>query len=85
MQSSFVFHYCYHTKKLSSKTRIQEYNLTYKRLFDCTGNILGYSPKLSKGLSLVFGAHFQYIFLGKFPLHDTFSIDEISLSELFNL
>ena len=48
--------------------------------------VLGYLPKLRRDLGLAFGAQFLHDFSMKmFELHNTLSIDKVSMSYLFSL
>ena len=46
--------------------------------------VLGYLPKFKYGLELAFGAHFLHGFSYKFPLSNTISVDNDSMSYLFS-
>ena len=46
--------------------------------------ILGYLPKLKRGLGLAFGVRFQHDFPYKRSLFNTVPIDKVSLSYLFS-
>ena len=47
--------------------------------------VLGYLPKLKRGLGLVFGAHFSALFfLTNVPFFNTLSMEKVSISYLFS-
>ena len=46
--------------------------------------ILGYLPKLKRGLGVAFGTHLQHDFPYKCSLFKTLSIDKVSLSYPFS-
>ena len=47
--------------------------------------VLGYLPKVKRGLELPFGAHFCMIFPQKGSSFSTLSMDKVSMSYLFSL
>ena len=46
--------------------------------------ILGYLPKLERGLGLAFGAHFRHDFCLHMFLFNTLSMEKVSMSYLFS-
>ena len=46
--------------------------------------VLGYLPKLKRGLGLAFGAHFLHDFTIKYSVFNTLSIDKVSMSKLIS-